>query len=82
MIVFAMDYENAYSKEINRKITMQSDAIREVNNKADKNKDEILKIHYKINIITIIDILITIMILPQASPYFITLLHALYLTLF
>lgn len=82
MIVLAMDYENAYSKEISRKITMQDDALREVNAKADKNKDEILKLHYKINIITLINILIAIMILPQASPYFVTLLHTLYLTLF
>ena len=53
MIVLAMDYENAYSKEINRKIIMQSDAIREINDKTDKNKEEILNLHYKINVITL-----------------------------
>lgn len=81
MIVLAMDYENAYSKEINRKIIMQSDAIREINDKTDKNKEEILNLHYKINVITLINILIAIMILPQAAPYFLTLLRTLYLIL-
>lgn len=68
-----MDYDLEYHKELERKVEMLYDNISTTTEATQKNKESIMKLHYKLDIITILLILTLAFSLPQALPYITTL---------
>lgn len=68
-----MDYDLEYHKELERKVEMLYDNISTTTNATQKNKESIIKLHYKLNIITILILLTLALNIPQSIPYISTL---------
>ena len=64
-----MDYDLEYHREMERKMNMLYENISTTTEATQKNKDSIIKLHYKLDFITILLIITLSFNLPQALPY-------------
>ena len=67
-----MDYDTAYHKEQERRLNMVTEEV-------DTNRIDILKLKYKLDATLILDILILLILVPQAVRYIPALLKLLLL---
>ena len=72
-----MDYDLQYHKELERKILMLSDNLNETTKATERNKLSILKLHYKLDVITIFIVFALFLQLPQTLPAITFMLHLL-----
>lgn len=64
-----MDYQDAYQKEIERRLVIQSDEIDNLRIVSNQHHDELINVKYKMYFIITLEIIAILMALPQFINY-------------